>query len=148
MMRLIEIRTILGLLGSLLLITGCATGERGSDALSESIKWYTGEMGKVDDNRARQLLERAVETRDPLATMWLARVYSTGRMTFTANKPQAIIIAESVIEEIESLADEGNPEAMFLMGTAFAEGLAKPIDPELAVMVSARSETGQHPCDT
>jgi len=91
-------------------------------------------MGKVDDNRARQLLERAVETRDPLATMWLARVYSTGRMTFTANKPQAIIIAESVIEEIESLADEGNPEAMFLMGTAFAEGLAKPIDPELAVV--------------
>ncbi|MDA0804128.1 MAG: tetratricopeptide repeat protein [Proteobacteria bacterium] len=134
MMRLIEIRTILGLLGSLMLITGCATGERGSDALSESIKWYTGEMGKVDDNRARQLLERAVETRDPLATMWLARVYSTGRMTFTANKPQAIIIAESVIEEIESLADEGNPEAMFLMGTAFAEGLAKPIDPELAVV--------------
>ena len=90
-------------------------------------------MGLVDERRARLLLESAVATGDPLAMMWLARVYSTGRMTFPLDKTKAVSVAKSVILEIESLANEANPEAMFLMGTAFAEGLAKPIDPELAV---------------
>lgn len=119
---------------SLAFLTACSGAKYSSEPLYDSIKWYTGEMGKVDDKRARQLLESALETGDPLAVMWQARVYSTGRMTFAADKAKAISIAESVIADIESMANEGNTEAMFLMGTAFAEGLAKPVDPEAAVV--------------
>ena len=116
-----------------LLLSGCVASADSSDKLAESIKWYTGEMGQVDDERARSLLESAVETGDPLAIMWLARVYSTGSMTFDADKAQAIKLAASVLSDIESMADGGNTEAMFLMGTVYAEGLAKPVDPERAV---------------
>ncbi len=119
------------LISCCLLLAACIQPQNTS--LAEAIKWYTGEMGMVDDRRARELLESAVETGEPLATMWLARVYSTGRMTFPADKPKAVTIAESVIAEIETLANNGDTEAMFLMGTAFAEGLAKPVDPALAV---------------
>lgn len=132
-MRQLVVRRFSCLISSMLLSAACVPTDQTSITLSESIKWYTGEMGEVDDSRARQLLESAAETQDPLAIMWMARVYSTGRMTFTADKALAINIAESVIAEIESLAEKGNPEAMFLMGTAFAEGLAKPVDPGLAV---------------
>jgi TPR repeat protein len=129
--NLSTIRKVFCLVSCYLLLAACTHPQNSS--LAEAIKWYTGEMGMVDDRRARQLLESAVETGEPLAMMWLARVYSTGRMTFPADKPKAVTIAESVIAEIETLAHNANTEAMFLMGTAFAEGLAKPIDHSLAV---------------
>lgn len=131
-MRVLASRNNLCAIACLVLLLGCAGTDSSSAILSESIKWYTGEMGVVDDDRARLLLASAVETGDPLARMWLARVYSTGRMTFAADKAKAISTAESVITEIEILANKGDTEAMFLMGTAFAEGLAKPVDAQLA----------------
>jgi TPR repeat protein len=102
--------------------------------LQESIRWYTGESGRVDDPRARRLLEQSAEDGNALSVMWLSRVYSTGRMTFSADKPRALRLAESVIAEIEMMANQGDSEAMLLMGTAFAEGLGKEVNPELAVL--------------
>ena len=125
-------RTKFFIILALALLASCPGNKTSNALLYESIRWYTGENGAVDDARARVLLELAVETGDPLAVMWLARVYSTGRMTFVADKNKAITIAESVIFEIEEMAQRGHPEAMFLLGTAFAEGLAKPESPEHA----------------
>lgn len=102
--------------------------------LEESIRWYTGEAGRVDDLKARHLLELSAADGNALSVMWLARVYSTGRMTFEANKDKATQLASSVIVEIEAMANAGNGEAMLLMGSAYAEGLAKQVDPVLAVM--------------
>ena len=101
--------------------------------LLAAIHWYTGEAGRVDDDRARQLLEQAAADGDPISVMWIARVYSTGRMTFPEDKARAIEIANSVIDEVERLAISSVAEANFLMGTAFAEGLGKPVDPVQAV---------------
>ncbi|NKB32759.1 MAG: hypothetical protein GKR91_06640 [Pseudomonadales bacterium] len=101
--------------------------------LTEAIRWYTGEAGRVDDVKARNLLERAAADGDALSVMWMARVYSTGRMTFAADKPRAIEIADTVIDEVERLANAGVGEANFLMGTAYAEGIGKPLDPVAAV---------------
>ena len=97
-------------------------------ALVEASRWYTGETGTVDDVRARSLLERAAADGDALSVMWLARVYSTGRMTDPADKARAETLAASVISAVEQLARQGQAEAEFLLGTAWAEGLGKPVD--------------------
>ncbi|MEP4889522.1 MAG: tetratricopeptide repeat protein [Aliiglaciecola sp.] len=102
--------------------------------LEESIRWYTGETGKVDDPKAKTLLETAALTKDPLAVMWIARVHSTGRMGYPADKDKAIEIAKGVIAQVEELAEQQVPEATFLMGTAYAEGLGKHKDPQQAVI--------------
>lgn len=93
--------------------------------LEASIKWYIGANGKVDDNKAKELLDTAASTGDPLAVMWLARVYSTGRMGYPADKTKAKDIAQGVIHNVEALAEQNVPEAVFLMGTAYAEEIGK-----------------------
>lgn len=120
----------LGLLA--LMVLGCAAISPQAQ-LEESVRWYTGESGSVDDPRARRLLELSAVDGNALSVMWLARVYSTGRMTFDADKDRAVRLASSVIDEVEVMANQGNSEAMLLLGTAYAEGLAKEVDPELAV---------------
>jgi len=114
-------------------VVACATVATVDPLLSEAIRWYTGEAGHIDDPRARQLLEQAARDRDPVSVMWLARVYSTGRMTYPADKSRAVMLADAVLPEIEVLAHAGNAEAAFLLGTAWAEGLGKPEDPEMAL---------------
>jgi len=114
-------------------LTACVGKTTVLSELEESIRWYTGEAGSVDDTRARLLLERAAASGDVLATMWLARVYSTGRMSFPEDKIKAIEIAGAVIADVERLANEGVGEANFLMGTAYAEGLAVAVDPIRAI---------------
>lgn len=124
-------------LGCALLITlfmvACVSRVSLDPALTDAIRWYTGEAGVVDDIRARSLLERAAADGDVLSVMWLARVYSTGRMTYPADKTKAIELASTVINEVEILASAGVGEASFLMGTAYAEGLSVEVDPAEAV---------------
>lgn len=115
------------------LLQACTSVVSTDPDLLAAIHWYTGEAGRVDDDRARQLLEQAAADGDPISVMWIARVYSTGRMTFPEDKARAIEIANSVIDEVERLAISSVAEANFLMGTAFAEGLGKPVDPVQAV---------------
>ena len=117
-----------------ILLSGCASKTTIAPELKEAIHWYTGEAGFVADARARSLLERVAAQGNVLATMWLARVYSTGRMTFPADKARAIEIASTVIDQVERLANEGIGEASFLMGTAYAEGLATAVDPAQAIV--------------
>lgn len=117
----------------LMFLASCANHAEVNPRLTDAIRWYTGEAGSIDDIRARALLEHAALGGDALSVMWLARVYSTGRMTFTADKAKAIEIAETVINEVERMAIAGVGEANFLMGTAYAEGLAVEVDPVEAV---------------
>lgn len=125
-------------------LIACASSNPLDPQLEEAIRWYTGETGSVDDERARILLESAASDNDSLSRMWVARVYSTGRMTFPADKALAVQIAASVITEVEVLAEAGNAEAMFLMGTAYAEGLAKSQDPITALTWYRRAADQQH----
>lgn len=116
-----------------LLATACSPAPAEPDpALLEAIDWYTGVAGTVDDVRARELLEQAVAEGGPLARMWLARVHSTGRMGFPRDDERARAIAAEVIAEVDRAAGAGVPEAVFLMGTAYDEGLGKPVDPARA----------------
>ena len=111
---------------NLCFLLSCSVPPTASDALlAESIRWYTGENGQVDHVLARDLLEQSVTEGDSLSVMWLARVYMSGRMTFPQDQDKAQKLANSVADEIEALAHVGNAEAMFLLGTAYAEGLGR-----------------------
>lgn len=95
-----------------------------SATLLEAIDLYTGVAGRVDDAAARRLLEEAAsDPGDPIAVMWMARVHSTGRMTFPRDQARARSIAAGVIDRVRDLAAVGDVEAAFLMGTAYDEAL-------------------------
>lgn len=113
-------------------------------ALVEALDHYTGVAGTVDDGRARELLEQAVATGDPLAVMWMARVHSTGRMGYPRDEERARGIAAGVIREVQRAAESGVVEAVFLMGTAYDEGLGKPVDPVLAASWHRRAAERGH----
>ena len=101
--------------------------------LEESVGWYTGTAGRIDNALAKKLLLEAAEDGDPISRMWIARVYSRGRMNFERDEGQARTIASELIDHIESLAENRVAEAVFLMGTAYDEGLGKTADIETAV---------------
>ncbi len=111
-------------------------------ALVEAIDHYTGVAGTVDDGRARELLEQAAATRDPLAVMWMARVHSTGRMGYPRDEERAREIAGGVIRKVQRAAESGVIEAVFLMGTAYDEGLGKPVDPGARRSLRGRARRG------
>lgn len=113
-------------------------------ALLEAVDWYTGVAGQVDDGRARQLLEEAVEDRDPISVMWLARVHSRGRMGFERDEDEARRLARSAIQAVQRAAESGVLEAVFLMGTAYDEALGKEEDPARAALWHARAAERGH----
>ena len=97
--------------------------------LLEAIDHYTGVIGTVNDIRAKELLLEVAQNKDDiLAQMWVSRVYSTGRMGFKMDLTKARHIAEDVLIQIRTLADSGDVEAVFLMGTAYDEGLGTEIN--------------------
>lgn len=101
--------------------------------LVQVIGFYTGAIGQVDDPRAHELLLEAAADGDALSRMWLARVYSRGRMLFEQDEARAREIASEVINDVRDLAAANHPEAAFLMGTAYAEGLGVETNQELAL---------------
>ena len=126
-------------------VAGCvAIPEEPDPVLLEAVDWYTGVAGSVDNDRARELLEEAVAVGGPLATMWLARVHSTGRMGFPHDLEKAREIADGLIREVQRAAESGVLEAVFLMGTAYDEGLGKPVDHELAAVWHRRAAERGH----
>lgn len=97
--------------------------------LLEAIDLYTGVAGRVDDEEARRLLESAASSGgDLLARMWIARVHSRGRMTFQRDEARARAIAAEERSGVRDLAAAGDVEAIFLMGTAYDEGLGVAVD--------------------
>jgi uncharacterized protein len=98
----------------------------------EAIGWYTGTAGRVDDPRARALIEAAATSGDVLARMWLARAWSRGRLGYPRDDGKAQAIAEQLVGAVRRQADLGVVEAQFLMGTAHDEGLGVAEDPAVA----------------
>jgi TPR repeat protein len=112
--------------------------------LLEATRWYTGVVGRVDDARAKSLLEKASATGDPLARMWVARCLSRGRMGFPADADRARAMAAGLITDVRRLAVEGVVEAVFLMGTAYDEALGVPEDPAMALTWFRRAAAEGH----
>jgi TPR repeat protein len=116
----------------ILALTAPAGAQSVDPRLDEAARWYTGVAGRVDDERAQALLLEAAAGGDPVSQMWLARCHSTGRMGFPRDADRARSIAGAVIASVRELAARGVAEAVFLMGTAFDEGLGETENPVTA----------------
>jgi len=112
--------------------------------LADAIGWYTGTAGLVDDARAHALLVDAAADDDPISVMWLARCHSTGRMGFARDPQRARALASNVIDAIRDSAARGEVEAVFLMGTAYDEGLGVDVDPAEAATWYRRAADRGH----
>ena len=79
------------------------------------------------------LFEQAARDKDARATMWLARLYFKGRCSLPQRPEKAQEMAASVITNVTLLAQRGDVEAEFLLGSACQEGLGRDIDLAKAV---------------
>ncbi len=100
--------------------------------LVEAIGWYTGVAGRVDDPKARALIDAAAADGDVLARMWVARAYSRGRLGYPRDEAKARAIATLLVDAVRRQAGLGSIEAVFLMGTAYDETLGVAEDPAIA----------------
>ncbi len=112
--------------------------------LVDAIGWYTGTAGRVDDPRARVLVEAAARDGDVLGRMWLARAYSRGRMGLPRDEARAKAMAAIVLDAVRRQAERGSAEAQFLVGTALDEGLGVPEDPAAALEWFRRAAAQDH----
>ncbi len=126
---------------------GAATAQtppRQDARVLEAIAWYTGTAGRVDDVKARALIDAAATDGDVLARMWIARAWSRGRLGYARDEARARAIAEQMIGAVERQAALGVVEAQFLMGTAFDEGLGVAEDPAVAFGWFQKAAAGGH----
>ena len=112
--------------------------------LVEAIGWYTGTRGLVDEAKARTLIETAAFEGNVLARMWLARMYSRGRMGYPKDEAKAHAIAEALLDAVRRQALAGTVEAVFLLGTACDEGLGVPEDPAAAFEWFSKAAAAGH----
>ena len=63
--------------------------------------------------------------------MWLARLSSRGRAGYPRDPARAQAIAEQLVGAVQRQAAAGTVEAMFLIGSAYDEGLGVDEDPAL-----------------
>lgn len=119
---------------AMLVAAGLGRAQPRVDArLVEAIGWYTGVAGRVDDPKARGLVDAAAGDGDVLARMWVARAYSRGRLGYPRDEKKARAMADLLIDAVRRQAGQGSVEAVFLMGTASDEGLGMTEDPAQAV---------------
>ena len=94
-------------------------------ALRQAIGYYggTGAHDSIDRDKARQLFGEAARSGHALAVMWLARSHFRGLMGFAKDEARGQELAADAIHEVKRLAKNGDREAMFLVGSAYVNGL-------------------------
>lgn len=97
--------------------------------LDKALELLTGSGGMVDENQAREHLERIAAGGHPMARMWLAWLHHWGRAGVAADPETASREAAAVIRDIRHLAESGNARAMFLLGAAYDQGIGIEADP-------------------
>ena len=91
--------------------------------LQRAIGLYTGTSGCEDHAAAKDLFLKAAGMGDPLAKMWVANTTRTGLCGFKRDSKRAQGMADKVIDEVRSLAGQGNVEAAYLLGIAYCRSL-------------------------
>ncbi len=113
--------------------------------LARGIDLYTGKGGTFDPKGAGKIFQRAAGDGDPMGEMWLARSIFKGRCGFRAEPERAKLMAKRVLKQVGSAADQGDPAAAFLLGSAYEEGLGVKKDPAKAVGFYRASCDGRFP---
>jgi hypothetical protein len=101
-----------------------AKAESAADIRKEAKQRY--QTGTKQDPETGKLFRKAADMGDPLATMWVARFHNRAIAGIPQDNTRAAELAKTVIAEVKRLAEAGDPEAQFLLGSAFSEALALP----------------------
>ncbi|MEO6065061.1 MAG: patatin-like phospholipase family protein [Lysobacterales bacterium] len=88
----------------------------------------TDAYAREDWATATERFEQAAACGETVASMWLARGYHRGLMSLGRDEDRGTRLASSVIDELEARARAGEPEAQFLVGSAYVDGLYFGVD--------------------
>ena len=88
----------------------------------------SGQTGHYDPIAAGRLYARAAAAGDPLASMRLATIKQLHPERAPAGGPSPQELFRTSAEAVRALAEEGDPQAEYLIGTAALIGLGQPVD--------------------
>src|SRR5438034_6705811 len=100
---------------------------------------------EAEDIPSREILkgfEQLARNNDARGTMWIARLYFLGRCSLPKRPDLAQNMAKEAIPEVIRLAENGDPEAQFLLGFSYQVGLAVDLDLQKAVNWYTKSVGG------
>lgn len=98
-------------------------------SIAEAIQLFSGTGGKVDEARARELIESASREGDAVAQMWRAWFMHWGRSGFTKSPARASDAALAAMGEITERVKLHDADAEFLLGAALDQGIGTKADP-------------------
>jgi Sel1 repeat len=81
------------------------------------------ELGDLPSQEIVKMLEQCSKEGDVRGTMWLARLYFKGRCSLPLRAAAAQQMAREIITNVVRMAEGGDCEAQFLVGSAYNEGL-------------------------
>ena len=81
------------------------------------------ELRDLPSQKIVKMLEQCSKEGDVRGTMWLARLYFKGRCSLPLRAAAAQQMAREVITNVVRMAEGGDCEAQFLVGSAYNEGL-------------------------
>ena len=114
---------------------------KNDEAFQETVRGYARES--LPDATIVSRFTRLSEQGDPRATLWLARLHWGGRCGLPKEPGIAYDLAEPVIAQVVKLAEEGDHEAQFLVGSCHQEEFVLEGDTAKAAAWYAKSIEGR-----
>ena len=114
---------------------------KNDEAFQETVRAYSRES--LPDATIVSRFTRLSEQGDPRATLWLARLHWGGRCGLPKEPGIAYDLAEPVIAQVVKLAEEGDHEAQFLVGSCHQEEFVLEGDTAKAAAWYAKSIEGR-----
>src|SRR2546430_15874348 len=111
-----------------------------SDECRIAVRHY--ETEDIPSDEILKGFEQLAQNNDARGTMWIARLYFLGRYSLPRRPDLARHMAKDAISEIIRLAESGDPEAQFLLGSSYQLGMAVDQDLHKAVDWYAKSVGG------
>ncbi|MDB6110125.1 MAG: uncharacterized protein JWR69_1875 [Pedosphaera sp.] len=112
------------------------------DACAVAVRHY--ETEDIPDNEIVANFEQLAQNGDVRGTMWMARLYYLGRCSLPKNPDLARGMAKDVIAQVMRLAENGDGEAQFLLGSAYQLGMGVDQDLPKAVGWYTKAVAGGH----
>jgi TPR repeat protein len=111
-----------------------------SDQCRIAVRHYEAE--DIPSGEILKGFEQLAQNNDARGTMWIARLYLLGRCSLPKRPDLAQNMAKEAIPEVIRLAENGDPEAQFLVGFSYQVSLAVDLDLQKAVNWYTKSVGG------
>jgi uncharacterized protein len=113
-------------------------------AIREADAWGAGLGGRIDQQKARDLVLAQAQLGNAYAKIRLSILQDGGTLGFPADPRQAAATAAPYLPVVRAAAEHGEPYAQYLWGTVLLLGIATPRQPgEAAVWLRRAAEQGE-----